>query len=101
MSKSKVRKPEANSSPEKEKRSAAISIQTSEAAAKKSGDVIQTGLSAEISEIIKELVRLAQEQGHLTYNDINDVLPESTVTPEKLDEVFSKLRSLEIEIVDQ
>ena len=56
---------------------------------------------AELSEKIKELVRLAQEQGHLTYNDINEVLPDSVATPEMLDEVFPKLRSLEIEIVDQ
>ena len=61
----------------------------------------QNGSDAELSEKIKELVRLAQEQGHLTYNDINEALPENFVTPEKLDEVFSKLRALEIEIVDQ
>jgi RNA polymerase primary sigma factor len=66
-----------------------------------SGPVSQVGTDAELSEKIKDLVRLAQEQGHLTYNDINDVLPEDAVTPEKLDEVFSKLRALEIEIVDQ
>src|SRR4051812_8434037 len=54
-----------------------------------------------LAEKIKELVRLAQEQGHLTYNDINEVLPESTATPEQLDEVFSRLRILEIEVVDQ
>jgi RNA polymerase primary sigma factor len=55
----------------------------------------------DLAEKIKELVRLAQEQGHLTFNDINEVLPESEATPEKLDEVYSKLRALEIEIVDQ
>ncbi|HUA67184.1 MAG TPA: RNA polymerase sigma factor region1.1 domain-containing protein, partial [Candidatus Saccharimonadales bacterium] len=56
--------------------------------------------AAKIAEIIKELIRLAQEQGHLTYNDISDVLPDNVTEPE-LDEVFGKLRSLEIEIVDQ
>ena len=55
---------------------------------------------AELAEKIKELVRLAQEQGHLTYTDINEVLPESVATPEQLDEIFSKLRALEIEVVD-
>ena len=33
----------------------------------------------EIAEKIKELVRLAQEQGYLTYNDINDALPDQLV----------------------
>ena len=61
----------------------------------------QNGADAELAEKIKELVRLAQEQGHLTYNDINEALPESSATPEKLDEIFVKLRGLDIEIVDQ
>ena len=55
----------------------------------------------EIPEKLKELVRLAQEQGYLTYGDINDVLPDTAATPEELDEIYGKLRNLEIEIVDQ
>src|SRR5512141_2544243 len=39
---------------------------------------------AQLAEKIKELVRLAQEQGYLTYGDINDALPESLITPEDL-----------------
>jgi RNA polymerase primary sigma factor len=56
---------------------------------------------AELAEKIKELVRLAQEQGYLTFNDINDTLPDGAVTPEELDDIYVKLRNLEIEIVDQ
>ena len=55
----------------------------------------------ELAEKIKELVRTAQEQGHLTYGDIHEVFPEDSVTPELLDEIYSKLQTLEIEIVDQ
>jgi RNA polymerase primary sigma factor len=55
----------------------------------------------DLSDKIKELVRLAQEQGYLTYTDINDALPDSVVTPEELDEIYVKLRNLEVEIVDQ
>src|SRR3984885_1611930 len=103
MSKSKLRNPEANSSLKKGKRSVATSdVPPAEAAARKLLDVVlQNGSDAELSEKNKDLVRLAQEQGHLTYNDINEVLPDNAITPEKLDEVFSKLRALEIEIVDQ
>ena len=56
---------------------------------------------ADLTEKIKDLVRLAQEQGYLTYNDINDALPDSIVSPDELDEIYSKLRNLEVEIVDQ
>jgi RNA polymerase primary sigma factor len=61
----------------------------------------QPDSDAELSEKIKELVRLAQEQGRLTYGDISEALPESAIEPEKLDHIFAKLRSLDIEIVDQ
>ncbi len=62
---------------------------------------MHTQSGVDLTEKIKELVRLAQEQGYLTYNDINDVIPDSVISPDDLDEVYSKLRSLEIEIVDQ
>jgi RNA polymerase primary sigma factor len=57
--------------------------------------------AVDLAEKVKELVRLAQEQGHLTYDDINDALPESVVSPEDLDEIYSKLAALEIEVVEQ
>ncbi|MEK7781264.1 MAG: RNA polymerase sigma factor region1.1 domain-containing protein, partial [Verrucomicrobiota bacterium] len=61
-----------------------------------------TGTSpAEIASKVKELVRLAQDQGHLTYSDLNDALPENLISPDEMDEIFTKLRGLEIEIVDQ
>ena len=56
--------------------------------------------SVALSEKIKTLVRLVQEQGQLTYNDVTEVLSDSLLTSEMLDEVLTRLRSLEIEIVD-
>ncbi len=60
-----------------------------------------TDRTAEIAEKIKDLVRLAQEQGYLTYNDVNEALPDTMISGEELDEVYVKLRNLEVEIVDQ
>src|SRR5205823_2157760 len=62
---------------------------------------IKSQAGIDLTEKIKELVRLAQEQGYLTYNDINDALPDSMISPEELDEIYIKLRNLEVEIVDQ
>jgi RNA polymerase primary sigma factor len=53
-----------------------------------------------IVEKIKDLLRLAQDQGYLTYDDINDALPDEVVTPEVLDAIYSKLRGFEVEIVE-
>jgi len=49
---------------------------------------------------VKELLRLSQDQGYLTYDDINDALPDEVVTPEILDTIYSKLRGFEVEIVE-
>ncbi|HVR37083.1 MAG TPA: RNA polymerase sigma factor RpoD [Methylomirabilota bacterium] len=62
---------------------------------------VRSHSGVDLTEKIKELVRLAREQGYLTYTDINDALPENIVSPEELDEIYIKLRGLEIQIVDQ
>ena len=56
--------------------------------------------SVDLTETVKTLLHLAQEHGYITYDDINDVLPDG-LNPEDLDTLFSKLRSLDVEIVDQ
>jgi len=55
---------------------------------------------ADVNETLKELIALARENGYLTYDDINDILPDS-LTPDDLDEIYTKLRNLDIEIVDR
>src|SRR5262249_38352122 len=47
--------------------------------------------SPEVAEKIKELVRLAQEQGYLTYNDINEALPDNMASPEEIEEIIIQL----------
>ena len=56
--------------------------------------------SVDLTETIKTLLHLAQENGYVTYDDINDILPDN-LNPEDLDELYTKLRTLEVEIVDQ
>ncbi len=62
---------------------------------------VKSNSGLDITEKVKELVRLAQEQGYLTYGDINDALPDNVVNADDLDEIYIKLRNLEVEIVDQ
>ena len=54
--------------------------------------------SVDLSETIKTLLHLSQEHGYVTYDDINDILPDN-LSPEDLDAVLSKLRGLDVEIV--
>src|SRR5207253_302196 len=57
------------------------------------------GQALDLTEAIKTLLHLAHENGYVTYDDINDVLPDG-LTPEDLDELYTKLRNLDVEIVD-
>jgi RNA polymerase primary sigma factor len=63
--------------------------------------ILATSPTFDLAEKVKELVRLAQEQGYLTYGDINDALPDGAISPDELDDLYGKLRNLEVEIVDQ
>src|SRR5262245_33988037 len=56
--------------------------------------------TASLNEKIKELIRLAKEQGHLTFDDLNEILGDGIATPEELDLVHTKLRNLDIEVLD-
>ena len=56
---------------------------------------------AERNQKIKELIRLAEDQGYLTYQDINEALPDSVVDPEELEAYLLLLREMEIEIIEE
>lgn len=53
-----------------------------------------------MGEVVSTLYTLAREQGYLTHDDVNNELPEGVSTDE-LEGVLSKLRSLEVDIVDK
>ena len=56
--------------------------------------------AADLTETIKALLQVAREQSHLSYDDINELLPDG-VSPDDLDALYAKLRNLGIEIVAQ
>jgi RNA polymerase primary sigma factor len=56
---------------------------------------------ADLSEKIKDLIRLAREQGYLTFDDVHEALPETLISAEGLAEIYRTLGNLDIEIIDQ
>ncbi len=50
---------------------------------------------------IEELVALAKEQGHVTYEEINEILPMSFDSPEQIDQVLIFLSGMDIQILNQ
>jgi RNA polymerase primary sigma factor len=54
-----------------------------------------------IAESIKILVERGKDKGFLTYEEMNDILPDETVSPEKIDEILSLLDEKGIELIDE
>jgi RNA polymerase primary sigma factor len=49
---------------------------------------------------IKDLIRLAKQQGYLTFTDINQALPESIDSAEEIENIIAILENLEVNIID-
>ncbi len=54
----------------------------------------------EIQEKIRELIKLAKEQDYLTYDDINEILPNDLVDPEDVEAIMDRLRQMEFDVID-
>jgi RNA polymerase primary sigma factor len=52
------------------------------------------------AEKLRELVKLAKEQGYLTFDDLNEHLPESVSDPDEMELIMNRLRGMEIDIID-
>ena len=50
---------------------------------------------------IDELLSLAKEQGYITYEEINELLPTSFDSPEQMDQILIYLGGLDIQILNQ
>ena len=56
--------------------------------------------SDDLQSRIRELAKLAKEQGYVTFDDLNDVLPEGVTDADDLDTILSQLRRMEIDIIE-
>jgi RNA polymerase primary sigma factor len=56
--------------------------------------------SEERREKIKDLMKLAREQGYLTYTDIQEALPTDLIDADEIDGLVLLLRGMDIEIID-
>ena len=50
---------------------------------------------------IEELVAIAKEQGFLTYEEINEVLPMTFDSPDQIDQVLIYLSGMDIQVLNQ
>jgi len=61
----------------------------------------KTTTIADIQNLVKKLLQKGKEDGYLTYGEINDVLPDSLLSSEKIDETLILFDENGIDIIDE
>ena len=51
-------------------------------------------------EKIRELIKLAKEQGYLTWDDLNEALPDGVNDPDLIEAIQTRLRAMEFDIIE-
>ncbi len=60
-----------------------------------------SGLSHQHQQKVEELVALAKEQGYITYEEINEILPMNFDSAEQIDQILIFLSGMDIQILNQ
>ncbi len=75
--------------------------QAAEKSAQQAGELVQITVNREDRNAkIKELISLAADQGYLTYDDINESMPESVINPDEFDGIVILFRGMDIEVIE-
>ena len=56
--------------------------------------------AAELQLRLRELIKLAKEQGYLTFDDLNEALPDGMTDANELDAILTRLRRMEIDVIE-
>jgi RNA polymerase primary sigma factor len=59
-----------------------------------------TGEPGDMQDKLRELIKLAKEQGYVTFDDINEALPESVNDATEIEALLTQLRSMDIDIIE-
>jgi RNA polymerase primary sigma factor len=66
----------------------------------KDANAVPMQSEADLQARIRELIKLAKEQGYLTFDDLNEALPEGLTDADDLDAILIRLRKMEIDIIE-
>ncbi len=56
--------------------------------------------AGEVQARLRELIKLAKEQGYLTFDDLNEALPDGITDANELDAILTRLRRMEIDVIE-
>src|SRR5437762_329214 len=56
--------------------------------------------SDDVQARLRELTKLAKEQGYITFDDLNEALPEGVTDADELETILGQLRRMEIDVIE-
>ena len=62
--------------------------------------IVDLRAAVETETRIRDLIKLAKEQGYLTFDDLNEALPDGITDADELDTILTRLRRMEIDIIE-
>jgi RNA polymerase primary sigma factor len=66
-----------------------------------SGEITASKSPASTIKAVKQLLARGKKQGYLTYDEINELIPEEMLSPEQIDETLIMFDENEIEVIDE
>ena len=63
-------------------------------------EILPLAVGGDVQTRIRELIKLAKEQGYLTFDDLNEALPADISDADELDAILTRLRRMEIDIIE-
>jgi len=63
-------------------------------------EIVPPTAGGDVQTRIRELIKLAKEQGYLTFDDLNEALPADISDADELDAILTRLRRMEIDIIE-
>jgi RNA polymerase primary sigma factor len=96
----KAAKPKMASKPEKKTRAPKIEREpvTAEVVSDETEETAEHEKSR--SAIVRKLIRAGKDKGYLSYDEVNDILPDDVVSSDEIDEVITALHSADIKVVE-
>ncbi len=58
------------------------------------------GLDAAKAAIVRKLIRAGKDKGYLSYDEVNDILPDEVASSDEIEEVMTALHSADIKVVE-
>jgi RNA polymerase primary sigma factor len=76
-------------------------VEEPSAAAEEEDPAISSALNEKIEQTIKVIIKKGKEKGFLTYEELNDALPDVVISPARLDSLLMSLDELGVQLLDE